>query len=200
MYKVSTTGTVPEIILNDLGGRTLTHPIVELDLGLEYTNSELFCSSDLNRAITNDELILVEYECIFLLQDDLLSMSEELTTLSGVLQSQIDVLSDYVDNSTSITDLGTITTNTEINLSSGNRIFSFEIGASGISITFINCLPSGNRDLIECYVTNGYNYSTTTIAGVTCVNLFESVGEYTLVVRTKDGGSTFDVKSTIYGS
>lgn len=36
IYKVSTTGAVPEIVLDDMGARTLTHPTVELDLGLEY--------------------------------------------------------------------------------------------------------------------------------------------------------------------
>lgn len=60
IYKVSTTGSVSEIVLHDMGARTLTHPTVELDLGLEYTDDELLDSDDLALAIESGELTLVE--------------------------------------------------------------------------------------------------------------------------------------------
>jgi len=60
IYKVSTTGTVSDVVLHDLGARTLTHPTVELDLGLEYTDDELIDSDDLAAAISDGELTLVE--------------------------------------------------------------------------------------------------------------------------------------------
>lgn len=53
IYKVSTTGAVSEIVLNDMGERIITHPIVELDLGLEYTDDELIDSEDLATAVSN---------------------------------------------------------------------------------------------------------------------------------------------------
>lgn len=60
IYKVSTTGAVSEVVLEDMGARTLTHPTVELDLGLEYTDDELIDSEDLATAISNGWLVVNE--------------------------------------------------------------------------------------------------------------------------------------------
>lgn len=60
IYKISTTGTVSEVVLHDMGARTLTHPVVELDLGLEYSDDELLDSEDLAAAIADGSLDVVE--------------------------------------------------------------------------------------------------------------------------------------------
>jgi hypothetical protein len=51
IYKISTTGAQDPVILDDLGGRRLDHPTVDLDLGLEYSDDELLDSADLQAAI-----------------------------------------------------------------------------------------------------------------------------------------------------
>lgn len=53
IFKVSTTGAVSSTPLPDLGLRTLDHPTVSLDLGLEYSEDELLSSVDLTAAIDN---------------------------------------------------------------------------------------------------------------------------------------------------
>lgn len=58
IYKVSTTGVVSEVILYDMGERTLVHPTVSLDLGLEYTDDEIIDSEDLVEAIEEGWLTL----------------------------------------------------------------------------------------------------------------------------------------------
>jgi hypothetical protein len=60
IYKVSTTGTQGSVVFDDLGGRTLTHPTVDLDLGLEYSDDELLDSADLQAAIDNGYITLSE--------------------------------------------------------------------------------------------------------------------------------------------
>lgn len=52
VYKISTTGIVSEVVLHDLGARTIVHPTTDLDLGLEYTEHELNNSNDLKEAIS----------------------------------------------------------------------------------------------------------------------------------------------------
>ena len=48
---ISTTGATTSVTFSDLGGRVFTHPVVELDLNLEYTLEELRDSTDLQSAI-----------------------------------------------------------------------------------------------------------------------------------------------------
>lgn len=62
IYKVSTTGVVSEVILYDMGERTLVHPTVSLDLGLEYTDDEIIDSEDLAEAIEEGWLTLDDVE------------------------------------------------------------------------------------------------------------------------------------------
>jgi hypothetical protein len=52
-FLVTTTGTQSQVVLNDLGGRTLIHPTVNLDLLLEYSTDELSASNDLQSALSN---------------------------------------------------------------------------------------------------------------------------------------------------
>ena len=51
MAKTFLVTTVSTTVFNDLGARTLTHPIVDLDLALEYTFEEIRDSEDLRSAI-----------------------------------------------------------------------------------------------------------------------------------------------------
>lgn len=60
LYKVSTTGTLSQIPLDDMGERILIHPTVAIDLGLEYTDDELLDSNDLQDAIDNGYLTVIE--------------------------------------------------------------------------------------------------------------------------------------------
>ena len=59
-YIISTTGTVPEIVLDDLGARTITHPTENLDLYLEYTEDELLSSDDLAFAVSSGWITVEE--------------------------------------------------------------------------------------------------------------------------------------------
>lgn len=82
IYKVSTTGAVPEIVLHDLGARTLTHPTVDLDLGLEYTDDELYDSDDLAAAISNGWITLVEKSGGAVTEEEVQQITQ--TTVSGL--------------------------------------------------------------------------------------------------------------------
>jgi hypothetical protein len=64
IYKISTTGIVDEIVLYDLGERVLSHPTIELDLGLEYSEDELNSSSDLRNALSNSWIVVEQEESI----------------------------------------------------------------------------------------------------------------------------------------
>jgi len=55
-FLVSTTGTPTTVVLQDLGGRTLTHPVVDLDLELEFTDDELTRSQSVKDAIDGGEI------------------------------------------------------------------------------------------------------------------------------------------------
>jgi hypothetical protein len=53
-FKISTVSALNDpVVLADLGGRYFVHPVVDLDLEVEYTKSELAASADLQAAITN---------------------------------------------------------------------------------------------------------------------------------------------------
>lgn len=58
-FIITTTGTQNEIILNDLGGRVLIHPITSYDLEEEYNIKELRNSDDLQQAITNGYITVI---------------------------------------------------------------------------------------------------------------------------------------------
>jgi len=55
-FLVTTTGTVPQVIFNDLGARTLVHPTVDLDLLLEFSSDEISNSKDVQSAIDAGEI------------------------------------------------------------------------------------------------------------------------------------------------
>lgn len=50
---ITTTGLTPSIYLNDLGERVLVHPVINYDLGLEFTYDELFNSLDFLQSLNN---------------------------------------------------------------------------------------------------------------------------------------------------
>ena len=51
--------TVQTITVNDLGGRTFTHPLINYDLTSEYTYSEIRNSSDLGVALDSGFITIV---------------------------------------------------------------------------------------------------------------------------------------------
>lgn len=55
-FRVTTTGTVNPVVINDLNGLSIPHPTVDLDLEIQFTATELSESVDLQAAITNGEL------------------------------------------------------------------------------------------------------------------------------------------------
>jgi hypothetical protein len=59
MAKTFEVTTVSTTVLTDLGARTLTHPVVSLDLALEYTLEELRDSADLRAAIEAGTITVV---------------------------------------------------------------------------------------------------------------------------------------------
>lgn len=87
IYKVSTTGDVSEVVLNDLGARTLVHPVVDLDLGLEYTDDELLDSDDLATAVANGWITIAEKSGSPVTEEEVEEIA--LSTVSGSLSSLI---------------------------------------------------------------------------------------------------------------
>lgn len=59
-FVVSTTGTLSPVVFDDIGGRSLVHPTVSLDLELEFTASELSGSGDLQTALTAGHITAVD--------------------------------------------------------------------------------------------------------------------------------------------
>lgn len=59
-FLVTTSGTQSPVVLNDLGGRSLIHPVVSLDLLLEFSQDELAQSADLQSALTGGHLTAVD--------------------------------------------------------------------------------------------------------------------------------------------
>ncbi len=53
---ITTTGLTPSIILNDVGERIFTHPLVNYNIGLEFTYNELLDSIDFNNALNSGYL------------------------------------------------------------------------------------------------------------------------------------------------
>ena len=91
IYKVSTTGTHDPVILEDLGQRTLNHPTVDIDLGLEYTDDELMDSGDLQDAVGNGWIVVTEEVGASATEE---YVDDEISTASGVLQGQVDAKPD----------------------------------------------------------------------------------------------------------
>lgn len=99
IYKISTTGSVAQVVLPDMGARTIEHPTEELDLGLEYSESELLSSEDLNTAISNGWLILVEKSGGY-------ATTEEVETItSGIVVQEIEDQRGSGEIPTKFTDL-----------------------------------------------------------------------------------------------
>lgn len=91
IYKVSTTGVVSQVPLDDMGERILVHPTVELDLGLEYTDDELLDSDDLQAAIDIGYLIVIEKSEYPV---NSVEVEQQFTTYSGAMSIDILDLSD----------------------------------------------------------------------------------------------------------
>ena len=52
-FLVSTTGTVQTVVFDDLDGRWITHPTVDLDLSVEFSTVELVNSTSVQQALDN---------------------------------------------------------------------------------------------------------------------------------------------------
>jgi len=136
-FLVTTTGAAGTIVLNDLSGRVLTHPVSALDLELEYDIEDLRDSADLQAAITAGYITVTDglgntITSLSKADDVRVSISPTDTT-PNYLQSKIvgttnrisksilspganeslefDIASNYTGQ-TSITTLGTITSGT----------------------------------------------------------------------------------------
>ena len=113
IYRISTTGITGLVVLRDLGDRLLVHPTVDIDLGLEYSECELVESHDLQAAIDNGKILVIEKS------DYALTLPDVITVASGVAESEI------ADHAYSKTDLNAgqldtrYYTETEINTISG---------------------------------------------------------------------------------
>ncbi len=57
---LSTTGTASPVVIDDLGGRSFTHPVTDLDLLLEYSHSTIMGSADLNTKVAAGEITLTD--------------------------------------------------------------------------------------------------------------------------------------------
>lgn len=53
VFLITTTGVKDEVVFDDLGERSFSHPTTDHDLSLEYTYAELNASKDLQEAIDN---------------------------------------------------------------------------------------------------------------------------------------------------
>jgi len=57
-FNITTTGTIPEVSFDDLGQRTITHPVT-IDLQQEYTIEELFESDSIQNALLSGAISVV---------------------------------------------------------------------------------------------------------------------------------------------
>ena len=55
-FRISTTGVISPVVINDLGARSFTHPTVQYDLEFDYTQEEIRFSADLQAALDNNYL------------------------------------------------------------------------------------------------------------------------------------------------
>jgi len=140
IYKVSTTGAQAEVVFHDLGARTLTHPTVELDLGLEYTEEELKASNDLQNALSNNWLTLDEE------QDTSATKEYVDTTVSGAILEKGSLATVQVERE------GTVTVNTTW------TDFDF---TSTIYQNDINTLEHNSSDTTEILIKAEGTYSVT---------------------------------------
>ena len=95
IFKVSTTGAVQSVPFPDLGLRTLDHPTVELDLGLEYSDDELLSSKDLENAISNGWIVVVESSGVLATQDYV--DEKVVTTISGAVGGSVATFTGLAD-------------------------------------------------------------------------------------------------------
>lgn len=59
-FVLSTTGTQNPVVFNDIGGRTFAHPTVSFDLETEFSPEEIAESDDIQDAITNGWITVVD--------------------------------------------------------------------------------------------------------------------------------------------
>jgi len=59
---LSTTGTLDPVVINDLGGKTLSHPTVDFDLEIEYTVEQIQGSTDLQTLVDDEHITLTDGE------------------------------------------------------------------------------------------------------------------------------------------
>lgn len=69
-FLVSTTGSSGTVVFQDLGGRTLTHPVVDLDLELEFTREELVNSVDVLASLDGGQITVKNSEGIPITSSD----------------------------------------------------------------------------------------------------------------------------------
>ena len=90
--EVTTTGTLDPVVINDLGGRSLAHPTVSLDLEDFYASEELKKSVDLYTAIGAGDLTAVD------------SAGRTITTAGDYLRGFETIVTDATQQSSVIDD------------------------------------------------------------------------------------------------
>ena len=59
---ITTTGTLSPVTIDDLGGRSFTHPTIDYNLLIEFSSEEIQKSSDLQNAISNGYVTMQDNE------------------------------------------------------------------------------------------------------------------------------------------
>ena len=88
---LSTTGTASPVIIDDLGGRSFTHPVTNLDLLLEYSHSTIMGSTDLNTKVAAGEITLTDADGVaFLVVQDLAPIKNNFDAAAPTVNDDID--------------------------------------------------------------------------------------------------------------
>jgi hypothetical protein len=169
IYKVSTTGLVPEVVLHDLGARTLIHPITNLDLGLEYSDNELTYSKDLATAIAAEWLIIEEFTS---LNDDRYYVQDELDDIITNLDhnSLLGIENDKHKYLTTVLSTGLLKGGRLYLNEQDNTKFDIEAGIGVIVDNYTNADDPSRKIVhwpttsgIACEYINTYEWSTVCI-------------------------------------
>ena len=143
-FSITTTGTVPSVVLDDLGARTLTHPSTT-DLQLEYGLDELFDSESVSAALSSGEITIVHNgQNVTDLSDYRVRISD--TDISKISASE----SDIADLETDVLNLQSDVTNLQ-----NSKLDTVQAG-SNVTIDntdplnpIINATSSGSTDFVK---------------------------------------------------
>lgn len=167
-FLLSTTGTETPVIINDLGARTFTHPIVDFDLTDEYTLEELRDSEDLRSKIVAGSLTA---------KLDTKVITDGATFDEAMQDYQIvRIESAEGDITQNTTDIGTNATNIGNNATAiGNNASDIStLQASSHTQNSDTALASGTADEVTANEIRNFIDNVATVGGITVVGFWDA--------------------------